>query len=111
MNRNNVWGPYQGAEKVPVGRLLKNIQMQGTRQSLSASGGPRSEAHILVRRNAVDGRFSATCYLVTLIPEVISNIGNKIAMTMKPTTTPMNRITTGSMMEVSEVMVASTSSS
>jgi hypothetical protein len=71
----------------------------------------RSEAYITVRRNAVDGRFSATCYLVTLIPEVISKIGNKIAMTMKPTTAPMNRITTGSMMEVSEVMVASTSSS
>ena len=54
---------------------------------------------------------TATCYLVTLIPEVISNIGSKIAMTMNPTTTPMKRITIGSMIEVSEAMVASTSSS
>ena len=56
-------------------------------------------------------RYVVNFYRVTLIPEVISKIGNKIAITMKPTTPPMNRITTGSMMEVREAMVASTSSS
>jgi hypothetical protein len=60
---------------------------------------------------ALKNTLTAGCYLVTLIPEVISNIGSKIAITMNPTTTPMNRITTGSMMEVSATMVASTSSS
>jgi hypothetical protein len=41
----------QVAEKHLLFRLLKNGQMQGTRQFSSASGGPKSEAYIGVRRN------------------------------------------------------------
>jgi len=42
---------YQVAEKHLLCRLLKSDQMQGNRQFLSASGGPKSEAYIEVRRN------------------------------------------------------------
>ena len=84
--------------------------------SLQYSSTPISHTHstiflkLFLSKKTVSAA-TATCYLVTLIPEVISNIGSKIAMTMNPTTTPMKRITIGSMIEVSEAMVASTSSS
>jgi hypothetical protein len=42
---------WQVGEKKLPRRLLKNGQMQGTRQFLSASGGQKSEAYMEVRRN------------------------------------------------------------
>jgi len=41
----------QDAEEGPARRLFKNAQIQGDRQSLSASGGQRSETYSPVRRN------------------------------------------------------------
>jgi hypothetical protein len=41
----------QVTEKHLLLRLLKKEQMQGPRQFLSASGGPKSEAYLVVPRN------------------------------------------------------------
>jgi hypothetical protein len=41
----------KGGSENLLGGLIKNAQMQGTRQFSSASGGPRSEAYSEVRRN------------------------------------------------------------
>jgi hypothetical protein len=51
MSKSVFFIDYQVAENHLQFRLLKNDQMQGTRQFLSASGGPKSEAYILVRCN------------------------------------------------------------